>query len=248
MAGYMYLGNKKVCPAILIGGDEKVFNVDGYQWFGEIDDNGVLSVPKQDIELVFDGVKNISTNFINSLMTTNSRSRIKSVAFPDLEQITGDNALYAAFRNNPSKIVSILFQKLRVASGTDAFINTFWYNKIPVISFPALEETGMLCFEGTFGYGSVTTEAHFDKLKKFGEYSFASCFFRNTALRDVYFNSVKADSFDDANGALEGMLEDCSNVTLHFPSNVQAVIQELSDYPNFSGTNTTILYDLEPTE
>ena len=41
------------------------------------------------------------------------------------------------------------------------------------------------------------------------------------------------------------MLKDLDGVTLHFPSGLsQSVISVLDTYPNFGGTNTTILFDL----
>jgi len=45
------------------------------------------------------------------------------------------------------------------------------------------------------------------------------------------------------------MLSGCSNVTVHFPSNLQSVIGSWYDVQNgFGGTNTTVLFDLPATE
>ena len=130
MAGYMYLGNKKVCPAILIG-EPKVFNVDGSQWLGEVNSSGVFSTPTQDLDFVFNGVKDIQTNFLSGLLTTSAKARITSVSFPDLENLSGRNALYSAFRHNSSKVGYFLAPKLKTITGEDAlrtcFISTSYY-------------------------------------------------------------------------------------------------------------------------
>ena len=245
MAGSLYLGNQKVCPAILIG-EPKIFNVNGSQWLGEIDSDGVMSTPTQDLDFVFNGVKDIQTNFLSGLLTTSAKARITSVSFPDLENLSGRNALYSAFRHNSSKVSSFSAPKLKTITGEDALRTCFWYSKIEELSLPELEDIRNLAFEGCFAYSLLLRTARFNKLNKIGFYSFFECF-SSCQNVDLYFNSIKSDTFVDDTGFVD-MLSGATNCTIHVPSNTQSIIQGLDGYPDFGGTNTTILYDLPATE
>lgn len=70
-----------------------------------------------------------------------------------------------------------------------------------------------------------------------------------TGLTTVSFPALKSTSFGSSTSQFNGMLSGCSNVTVHFPSNLQAVIGSWSSVSGgFSGTNTTVLFDLPATE
>ena len=61
------------------------------------------------------------------------------------------------------------------------------------------------------------------------------------ALTSTGVGAENKQNFDD-------MLIDCENVTVHFPSNLQSVIGNWTCVINgFSGTNTTVLFDLPAT-
>lgn len=74
------------------------------------------------------------------------------------------------------------------------------------------------------------------------QYAFANC----TSLTDVYFPALTSSSFGSYRDQFSGMLYGCNGVKLHFASNagMQSKLSLLTGYPNFGGTNTTILYDL----
>jgi hypothetical protein len=43
----------------------------------------------------------------------------------------------------------------------------------------------------------------------------------------------------------KNMLSGCTDVTIHFPANLNpSKVSVLDTYPDFGGTNTTILFDL----
>lgn len=103
-------------------------------------------------------------------------------------------------------------------------------------------------FENAFyGCTSLTTVS-FPSLAVIQGSSGNGCFYNAfrgcTSLTSVSFPAVTSDTFGTARSAFANMLYGDSNVTLHFPAGTESVVQALSGYPNFGGTNTTVLFDL----
>lgn len=75
-------------------------------------------------------------------------------------------------------------------------------------------------------------------------------FYGCTSLTSLSFPALTSNSFGSYyTNQFNNMLQACSGVTVHFPSNLQSVIGSWSDVTNgFGGTNTTVLYDLPATE
>lgn len=65
-----------------------------------------------------------------------------------------------------------------------------------------------------------------------------------TSLKEVRFPALTANSFGSSTNQLSNMLTGVTDCTLHFPAAAQAKIERMSSYPNFGGTNTTVLFDL----
>lgn len=75
-------------------------------------------------------------------------------------------------------------------------------------------------------------------------------FFGDTALKELSFPALKdvTDEHDVNTNQFNNMLERCSGVTVHFPSNMESVIGSWSDVTSgFGGTDTTVLFDLPST-
>ena len=83
-----------------------------------------------------------------------------------------------------------------------------------------------------------------------GEYAMYFMCSGCTALQSIYFRALTSSGRSTyGNYMMGGMLDMCSNVTVHFPSNLQSVIGSWSVVTNgFGGTNTTVLFDLPATE
>jgi hypothetical protein len=77
-------------------------------------------------------------------------------------------------------------------------------------------------------------------------YCMSNCFESCTSLV-VSFPSITNNSFGTNTNQFSNIFYRGTNCTIHFPSNVQAKIETLSTYPNFGGTNTTVLFDLPAT-
>lgn len=75
--------------------------------------------------------------------------------------------------------------------------------------------------------------------------------FAGTSISKLYFNSMSYSYCEvhwEDEVTLTGMLTDVTGCTVHFPSNFQSLIGSWSDViDGFSGTNTTVLFDLPAT-
>ena len=66
---------------------------------------------------------------------------------------------------------------------------------------------------------------------------------------DVSFPALTSQSFGSYTNQFDDMCRYCSNNIVHFPSSLQSVIGSWPSVVNgFSGTDTTVLFDLPATE
>lgn len=252
MAGSLYLGSQKVCPSIVIGGEAKAYNVDGYDILGEPNQNGVWQKPTSEIHFVFNGIKKIEQPVGNDLFVTTINKlgsdffqRIRSMSFPDLEECE-DQAL----RNNSYDIfyyvTSYNFNKLRTV-GEQGLRNFCRSAHITNLEFQSLATVGQRSLYAILQSSTVET-VKFQSLETIGNESLCYAFTYCSNLKDVYFYAIKSNSFAGYTNGFNSMLNGTTGVTLHFPINVSSVISALVSYPNFGGANTTILFDLPATE
>ena len=268
MAGYLYLGKKKVCPAILMGGGGEqavmpLFElVDGeLAWKSVIVANGVISLTKTPFyytstESIFRGRSEIEeiyfpdTEVVSESFGTYFLSQLPNlrvVSFEKLREIE-DNGLYSGCTRCPN-LSTIDFSSLETVG--EMGLGECFYNSglSGVVSFPKLKSAGFGAFVMSFnGNVNTITRVNFKMLDDVGESAFYQCFKNNTSLQDIYFNSLKSTSFATTD-VFEDMLYRVTGCTVHFPSNLQSVIGGWSDVVGgFGGTNTTVLFDLPATE
>ena len=82
-----------------------------------------------------------------------------------------------------------------------------------------------------------------------GNYTFRAAFANCTNLQTLSFPALKSTSFGNSTNQFTNMLYGCTDVVVHFPSNLQSVIGTWTAVTNgFGGTNTTVLFDLPATE
>lgn len=81
-----------------------------------------------------------------------------------------------------------------------------------------------------------------------GTNCFSSAFSYCTSLTTLSFPALTSTSFGSYTNQFNGMLLGVTGCTVHFPSNLQSVIGSWSSVTSgFSGTNTTVLFDLTAT-
>lgn len=67
--------------------------------------------------------------------------------------------------------------------------------------------------------------------------------FQNSGIEHIYFPALT--TFGPlATNPFGRMLDGRNGATLHFPAAIQSAVESLSNYPNFGGNNTIILFDL----
>lgn len=253
MAGYMYLGNKKVCPAIVVKSGYNTKNAYFMEnVFTSVDANGKLTANTTTTgDLVFTGFKDVGDNVLKDKFEKDS-SITNGVIFNDLEKISGDKACDSMFYNSPIKSVS--FKKLKEISGSEACRSMFLAcRQLSSVSFPELTTIrGNLACQSMF-IGCPIKSVSFQKLSTVYGYwaligMFGGCFY----LEELYFPALTTSSFGDINDQFDFLFDDetaetSGNVTVHFPSNLQSTIAGLQGYPSFGGWYTTLAFDLPAT-
>jgi hypothetical protein len=128
---------------------------------------------------------------------------------------------------------------------------------IDVSNISSVEDRG---FYGTYaGCSNLTGNISFDSLSSIsGRETFYSAF-ANTNLTSISFPALTdvspdpdpfnpEDDPETSNQIFSGMLSGVTGCTVHFPSNLEGRFDSWGDFASgFGGTNTTILYDLDPT-
>lgn len=75
-----------------------------------------------------------------------------------------------------------------------------------------------------------------------------NCFSGCTSLTSVSFPALKTTSFGSTNkDQLNNLVSGVIGCAIHFPSNLSSKVSSLTGYPNFGGTNTSVLFDLPAT-
>ena len=200
-------------------------------------------------------------------------SGLQTVNFPELTTATTiAGVFYNAFRSCTS-LTTASFPKL-AAAPSQCFSNAFYddtaltsfsaplmqsagsssfsyafYNctSLTTVSLTSLASVEYRCFDYAFRGCTSLTSISFPALSAINSYNSNSCFSSAfsgcSALTSVSFPAVTASSFA-TNYALSSLLSGTSGVTLHFPAGTESAVQVLIGYPNFGGTNTTVLFDL----
>ena len=241
---------------VAIGEIERKYGATINNFLGDVDSNGVLENPSN-VDFVFNGVKDVVNNRIEGRYS--SMPNIKSISFPDLENITRSSSMKSMFGKETiisnDALVSISFPKLKSVTGSFGMMTCFGgrenFNNFDSTVFPELETiSGGNVLNKCFYYNRALTSAIFPKLKEInGGNIFSYCFGYCTSLTTVSFPALKSTSFGSYTNQFNNMLLGCTGVTVHFPSNLQSVIGSWSDVTaGFGGTNTTVLFDLTATE
>lgn len=93
---------------------------------------------------------------------------------------------------------------------------------------------------------TALTTVSFPSLRFLGCSAMANCFSGCENLTNLYFPALTDDSFTGTDlTAWEDMVEGTEDCVIHVPDNLdQQLIEGLTGYPNFGGTNTEVIYDL----
>lgn len=206
-------------------------------------------------------ISNITSVDLSSLTTINSYSgcddmfglcqNLISVIGNSLTSISGSFACnYMFYRCTALTGTFNFLSQLKSISGTSACRDMFYdCTNITGVNLDNLETINNDACEYMFESTGLINMS-FPKLSSIiNGYTFFYAFRNCLSLTTVSFGALTSTSFGIATSQFRNMLYGCSNVTVHFPSNLQSVIGSWSDVVDgFGGTNTTVLFDLPATE
>lgn len=168
-----------------------------------------------------------------------------------ITSISGNRCCIKMFNN--CKITSVDLSKLTTVTGGYACNSMFMgCTNLTTVDISLLTTVPAGAFgvqqhlQSMFAYTALTTITFQSLATLAANAACSQMFWNTTTLTSVYFPSLK--SFGNNTNQFYNMLQGCTGVTVHFPSNVQSVIGSWSDVTNgFGGTNTTVLFDLPAT-
>lgn len=173
-------------------------------------------------------------------------SSLTSLNLNSLTTVSGEKAFYQAFQS--TGLTSIDLHSLKTVSGASACSSMFAAcTGLTSVDISGLESiTGTSGCEYMFAGCTRLTSITFNSLKTVTGSNAMYRFFRDigTSLKHVYFPAFTSATFGSTTNQFNAMLEGVNGCTVHMPSNVQTAFGTRS----FAGTNTTVLFDLEPTE
>lgn len=213
------------------GGSSTKYGATIDNFIGDVDSNGVLQAPSEEVDLVFSGVKDIAEYGLYYAFFGNFYLP-KSISFPDLESLSNGHAMAELMHSSRSidghattTLKSLSFPKLSSITGVYALQRSFYgASGLTSVSFPVLSVLS--------GYNAL-------------QEAFSNCY----SLTSISFPALTSSSFGTRTNQFNNMLPNVTGCTVHFPSNLQSVIGSWSDVTaGFGGTNTTVLYDLPATE
>ena len=172
---------------------------------------------------------------------------LASANFGSLAAVSEKDAFNCAFYGCTS-LASANFPLLTTISGNDAFYYAFYgCTSLASINLNALSTiSGSSIMSSAFENCTNLTSVNFASLSTISggnalSYAFRGC----TSLTSISFPALTSSSFPGTVvNQLSGLVSGVTGCTLHFPASTQAKIETLTGYPNFGGTNTTVLFDL----
>ena len=209
------------CPNITSVDMGNVVNIHGYSGCDQMfrGCTNLASVNISSLEHIGDPTAPYAAYACSSLFQ--NCPKLSSIDLSNVVIIKGHYACDYMFAGCTS-LTSVNLSSLKKIYGDRACICMFSNTKISTLTFNSLEEL------------DISTGKIFDS-------AFSGC----TSLTTVSFPALKIPGRNDNNnGHFYKMLNGCSNVTVHFPSNLQSIMGNWVDVSNgFGGTNTTVLFD-----
>lgn len=169
-----------------------------------------------------------------------------SYKFPDQMKVLSSYAYYTAFRSAP-ELETIDFNNVEKVIGSTGAANICFAcpNLVNIIASNLKELSATSALAAAFRQCPKVVTASFPALKTIsGSSALQTAFRQCTALTTLSFPALESVGSNYTN-QFNNMLQDCSDVVVHFPAAMQSVIGSWTDVTaGFGGTNTTVLFDL----
>lgn len=243
--GTLRLGNEVVVPSVVAKElvNKQKFGASIDNFLGDINSEGVYSVPAEVFDFAADGIKSIGTE---AFYYAFARKPIKTALFPALTTISGSDACNSMFSGCTS-LTSAAFPVLTTISGINAYYFIFsGCTSLMSVTFPALTMiSGNSACTYTFYNCSSLTLASFPALttilgSNVCYFMFGYCY-NLTSASFPALTTVEHTTCMPAN-----MFQGCRKLTeMHFRKDAQTIIEGQSGYTSkFGATNATIYFDL----
>lgn len=169
-----------------------------------------------------------------------------SFSLPSNATDVGKNALAYAFYSCPS-LTSVDLSSLTSVSGENALYEAFFkctaLTSVDLSSLTTLSGRGAL--EYAFDACTALTSVEFSSLTTVSGYnSLGAAFSRCSSLTSLSFPALTVAGLQFGSSQFDDMIRGVTGCTIHFPAAVKAKMETMKGYPNFGGTNTTVLFDL----
>lgn len=169
-----------------------------------------------------------------------------SFSLPSNATNVGQYALAYAFYSCPS-LTSVDLSSLTSVSGENAFYEAFFkctaLTSVDLSSLTTL--SGRSALASAFDACTALTSVDFSSLTTVsGYHSLSGAFSRCSSLTSLSFPALTVAGLKYGSAQFDNMIMGVTGCTVHFPAAVQAKIETTDGYPNFGGTNTTVLFDL----
>lgn len=211
----------------------------------EVDANGVYGMPTQSFTFSLPSNATDVTNYA-LYWAFNGCTSLTSLSFPAVTTVSGNNALNHV-SNGCTNLTSVDLSSLTTVSGASAFSYAFGYcTSLASVDLSSLTTvSGNGAFSYAFNGCTSLTSMSFPALTTVStNAAFSSAFYDCTSLASLSFPALTASSFGSSDNQFYNIIRGVTGCTLHFPAAAQAKIATLSGYPDFGGTNTTVLFDL----
>lgn len=200
---------------------DKITGVETMEYFCQNCTN-LTSVNLSNLTMV-DGNSVLNSAFMNCNITGH-------LDLSSLQSVSGSTAMAYTFADNPN-ITSIDLSGLTsLPSNTVTLTGMFMVSSNPLTTLPlsSVSFTSLSYIRGTAPMRNM--------------------FQRRTGLQNVYFPAINSNTFGGLTTYFDNILNDVDSCTVHFPSNMQAVIGSWSAVQTgYGGTNITTLFDLPAT-
>ena len=171
---------------------------------------------------------------------------VTSFSLPSNATDVGPNALAYAFYSCPS-LTSVDLSSLTKVSGESAFYSAFYNCKsLTSVDLSSLTTiSGRNALSSAFDVCTALTSVDFSSLTTVsGYHALSNTFSRCNSLTSLSFPALTVSGLQYGSSQFDNMLYGVTGCTVHFPAAVKAKIEAMYEYPNFGGTNTTVLFDL----
>ena len=171
---------------------------------------------------------------------------LTSVDLSSLTTVSGEQALYYAF-GGCTALASVDLSSLTTVSGEQTLYSAFsGCTALTSVDLSSLTTvSGSSALASAFDRCTALTSVDFSSLTTVsGYHALYNTFGRCSSLTSLSFPALTVSGLQWGSSQFDDMIRGVTGCTIHCPAAVQAKIETTAGYPNFGGTNTTVLFDL----